>query len=110
MEYLRFKRDNVVFRCYSVNTLDPEIIEINPPMKRCIEVFSDNFFTRLVCGYLTGDSSNSTMEIPGLEEYIQQLDWSQRWYYHYMKTRARMEFWAERELFKRIATFVDQKS
>jgi hypothetical protein len=106
---LQSRGDHLTINDYSSNTLAPEVVEISSSGKRTINVYSDNFFSRLVCGYPTGDTSDGKVEISGLEEYVQRLDWRQRWYYTFMKTRARFEFWVQRELFKRIATFVEQK-
>jgi hypothetical protein len=106
LDYYRHRSEIISFNILPSNTLDPEIVEINPPAKKTVTVLSSSFFTNLVCqepldGLCTEDSY--VPEMPQLEEYVRTLGWRQYLRYYYMKTMALIGFWTEREVFRRVA-------
>lgn len=106
LDYYRHRSESISFNILPSNTLDPEIVEINPPAKKTVTVLSSLFFTNLVChepldGLCTEDSYVPDMR--QLEEYMRILGWRRYLKYYYMKTMALIGFWTEREVFRRVA-------
>src|SRR5271169_5449775 len=100
------RQEAVTLKVFSSNTLNPEIIEINPPSKDTILVLADSFFTNLVCHESVDGLYTGTMpDVSKLDAYIGQLTWWRQCEYKYMKRKAMVSIWAEKELFRRIATF-----
>ena len=102
----------ITFKILSSNTLNPEIIEINPPTNNTITVLADSFFTNLVCQKSVDELFQSEDKIPDisqLDTYIRSKSWWKRCEYKYMKTKAKTLIWVEKELFRKIATFNDTK-
>jgi len=78
---------------------------VNVPSETVI-VFSDAFFTSLVCGEpLEGLYEGKFDKTADLRDYEEYLGWQERWIMRYMVTKARMSRWIERAVFRRIATF-----
>ena len=101
------RSESVIIKDLATNTLNPEIIEMNPPAENSITVLTDSFFTNLVCQESLDGLYKTDGMIPDMskfEAYIGQLDWWRRCEYKYMKTRARMLIWAEGAFFRQIAT------
>jgi len=106
LDYFQWKNEGVVFKILSPNTLNPEIVEINPPGKQ-ITVLSDLFFTNLICVEPLNHLCVGDIPEVDIELYVRGLNWRKRWEFRYMKAKAIGLIWAERELFGRIATFQD---
>lgn len=96
----------VTLKVLSSNTLNPEIIEINPPAKEPILVVADSFFTNLVCHEsLYGLYTGTMPDVSKLDAYIGELNWWRQYEYKYMRIKAMVSIWAEKELFRQVATF-----
>ena len=72
-----------------------------------VTVFSDAFFTNLVCGEPVEGLYEGNFDKPvGWRDYRGHLGWQARWIMRYMVMKVKISRWIEREVFKRIATFL----
>jgi hypothetical protein len=96
----------VTLKVLSSNTLNPDIIEINPPTNNTVLVLTDSFFTNLVCHEsLDGLYTGTMPDLSKLDTHFGQLTWWKQCEYKYMKMKAKVSIWVDKELFRRIATF-----
>jgi hypothetical protein len=106
LDFCRSRSESVSFNILPSNTLNPEIIDINPPAKKTVIVLANSFFTKLVCHESLGSlctEDSVVPEITDLETYVRSLDWLHYMKYLCMKTMAMMGFWIESEVFKHVA-------
>jgi hypothetical protein len=94
----------ITFKILSKSTISPEIVEINPPSKQTVTILSDAFFTNLACKQPLAGLADDTIDFD-LDACTKEFNLWKRMGYRYMKIRAMMNMWLERELFQRIATF-----
>jgi hypothetical protein len=105
------RSEAVTLKILSSNTLNPEIIEINPPTINTVLVLTDSFFTNLVCHEsLDGLYTGKIPDVSKLDAYMEQLNWWSQCEYKYMKIKAKVSIWAEKELFGRFSTFISDLS
>ena len=104
IRYFQWRGKSITFKILASNTLNPEIIEINPPSDTII-VLSESFFTYLACNEPVDTLAIGHIPDMQLSKYVEELSWLQRCKHYFVHKRAIMAIKIEKEFFRRIATF-----